>query len=106
MVALGVLLHAIGGFAAGSFYIPFRKVRNWAWESYWLVGVVWSMLDDQQLYMDISHHPPTDADIKDLADYQFPGGGYVFNNVHNIQAGVPPENVVALFDAAIEFGSY
>ncbi|HEC04496.1 MAG TPA: methyltransferase, partial [Phycisphaerales bacterium] len=35
-----------------------------------------------------------------------PGGGYVFNNVHNIQAGVPPENVVALFDAAIEFGSY
>ncbi len=33
-----------------------------------------------------------------------PGGGYVFNNVHNIQAGVPPENVVALFDAAYEFG--
>ncbi len=41
MIAIGVLLHAIGGFAAGSFYIPFRKVRNWAWESYWLVnGVV------------------------------------------------------------------
>ena len=40
MVALGVLLHAIGGFAAGSFYIPFKKVRNWAWESYWLVGGV------------------------------------------------------------------
>jgi len=35
-----------------------------------------------------------------------PGGGYVFNNVHNIQAGVPPENVVALFDAAYEFGFY
>ena len=33
-----------------------------------------------------------------------PGGGYVFNNVHNIQAGVPPENVVALYDAAYEFG--
>jgi len=33
-----------------------------------------------------------------------PGGGYVFNNVHNIQKGVPPENVVALFDAAFEFG--
>jgi L-rhamnose-H+ transport protein len=41
MVALGVVLHAVGGFAAGSFYIPFKKVRNWAWESYWLVnGVV------------------------------------------------------------------
>jgi uroporphyrinogen decarboxylase len=35
-----------------------------------------------------------------------PGGGYVFNNVHNVQAAVPPENVVALFDAAYEFGFY
>lgn len=35
-----------------------------------------------------------------------PGGGYVFNNVHNIQAAVPPENIVALFDAAYEFGFY
>ena len=35
-----------------------------------------------------------------------PGGGYVFNNVHNIQADVPPENVLAMFDAALEFGRY
>jgi len=35
-----------------------------------------------------------------------PGGGYVFNNVHNIQAGVPPENVLAMYDAACEFGFY
>lgn len=35
-----------------------------------------------------------------------PGGGYVFNNVHNIQSGVPPENVLALYDAAYEFGFY
>ena len=35
-----------------------------------------------------------------------PGGGYVFNNVHNIQYGVPAENIVALFDAAYEFGFY
>lgn len=35
--ALGVILHAVGGFAAGSFYIPFRKVAKWAWESYWLI---------------------------------------------------------------------
>ena len=34
------------------------------------------------------------------------GGGYVFNNVHNIQVGVPPENIEALFDAAYEFGFY
>ncbi len=35
-----------------------------------------------------------------------PGGGFVFNNVHNIQAGVPAENIVTLFDAAYEFGGY
>jgi len=35
-----------------------------------------------------------------------PRGGYVFNNVHNIQAGVPAENIVALYDAAYEFGFY
>ena len=33
---LGVILHAVGGLAAGSFYIPFRKVKDWAWETYWL----------------------------------------------------------------------
>jgi uroporphyrinogen decarboxylase len=35
-----------------------------------------------------------------------PGGGYVFNSVHNIQAGVPPENIVAMFDAAYACGGY
>ena len=35
-----------------------------------------------------------------------PGGGYVFNNVHNIQADVPPENILAMYDAAFEFGRY
>jgi len=39
---LGVVLHAIGGLAAGSFYLPFKKVRKWAWESYWLVGGLFS----------------------------------------------------------------
>lgn len=34
---LGVLLHAIGGFAAGSFYLPFKIVKKWSWESAWLV---------------------------------------------------------------------
>lgn len=35
-----------------------------------------------------------------------PGGGFVFNQIHNIQYGVPPENVVAMFEAAQEFGRY
>jgi len=41
---LGVFLHALGGFAAGSFYIPFKKVQKWAWESYWLVGGFFSWI--------------------------------------------------------------
>ena len=35
-----------------------------------------------------------------------PGGGYVFNNVHNIQSGVPPENIIAMYEAAYNFGFY
>jgi len=41
---LGVLYHSIGGFASGSFYIPYRKVKNWAWEVYWLAGGVFSWI--------------------------------------------------------------
>ncbi len=41
---LGVFLHAVGGLAAGSFYIPFKKVRGWAWETYWLVGGAFSWM--------------------------------------------------------------
>jgi len=33
----GVTLHSVGGLAAGSFYVPFKKVKKWAWESYWLI---------------------------------------------------------------------
>ncbi len=40
----GVLLHAVGGLAAASFYIPYRGVKKWAWESYWLVGGVFSWI--------------------------------------------------------------
>jgi len=35
-----------------------------------------------------------------------PGGGFIFNTVHNIQSDVPPENLVAMFEAIEEYGSY
>ncbi|MEN2398854.1 L-rhamnose/proton symporter RhaT [Flavobacterium sp. MC2016-06] len=41
---LGIIFHSIGGFSSGSFYMPFKKVKNWAWESYWLVGGFFSWL--------------------------------------------------------------
>ncbi len=43
-IILGVIFHFIGGFASGSFYIPFRKVKAWAWESYWIIGGLFSWL--------------------------------------------------------------
>jgi uroporphyrinogen decarboxylase len=35
-----------------------------------------------------------------------PGAGYVFNQIHNIQSDVPPENIVAMLDAAYDYGGY
>ncbi|MBN1939606.1 MAG: L-rhamnose/proton symporter RhaT [Candidatus Aminicenantes bacterium] len=41
---LGVVFHWLGGLASGSFYVPFRGVRKWAWEVYWLVGGFFSWI--------------------------------------------------------------
>ena len=41
---LGVLFHSLGGVAAGSFYMPYNKVKKWAWESYWMIGGLMSWL--------------------------------------------------------------
>ncbi len=35
---LGVFFHWLGGLASGSFYVPYKGVKKWAWEVYWLVG--------------------------------------------------------------------
>lgn len=43
-VIFGVIYHFIGGFASGSFYIPYKKVKGWSWESYWIVGGIFSWL--------------------------------------------------------------
>ena len=43
-VILGIVYHFIGGFASGSFYTPFKKVKGWAWESYWIAGGIFSWL--------------------------------------------------------------
>ncbi len=43
-IILGVIFHFIGGFASGSFYMPFKKVKGWRWESYWIIGGLFSWL--------------------------------------------------------------
>jgi L-rhamnose-H+ transport protein len=41
---LGVFFHWLGGLASGSFYVPFRGVKRWSWETYWLVGGFFSWI--------------------------------------------------------------
>jgi uroporphyrinogen decarboxylase len=52
----------------------------------------------------LSHVTPAQVrdHVRRLLDIWRPGGGYVFQQVHNIMADVPPQNVVAMFDAAAE----
>lgn len=38
----GVLFHFIGGFASGSFYVPYKKVKSWSWEAMWILGGMFS----------------------------------------------------------------
>jgi L-rhamnose-H+ transport protein len=41
---LGIFFHFIGGTAAGSFYMPYNKVKGWRWESFWIIGGLFSWL--------------------------------------------------------------
>lgn len=62
-------------------------------------------IDSQHILPFASPQKVRDAVRENIGIFK-PNGGFVFNNVHNIQAGVPAENIVALFDAAYEFGRY
>src|SRR5438477_3101316 len=41
---IGVFYHWLGGLASGSFYVPYRGVKRWAWETFWLAGVFFSWI--------------------------------------------------------------
>lgn len=41
---LGVFFHWLGGLASGSFYVPFRGVKRWSWETSWLAAGVFSWI--------------------------------------------------------------
>jgi L-rhamnose-H+ transport protein len=43
-IFFGIIFHFLGGFASGSFYMPFKKVKGWHWESYWIIGGLFSWL--------------------------------------------------------------
>jgi uroporphyrinogen decarboxylase len=65
----------------------------------------WGGIDTQRV---LPFGKPADVvdEVKRRIDDLAPGGGFVFAAVHNIQAQVPPENILAMFDTALEYGTY
>lgn len=41
---LGVLFHWLGGLSSATFYVPYRGVKRWSWEIFWLTGGIFSWL--------------------------------------------------------------
>ena len=68
--------------------------------------VLWGGGIDSQHVLSQATPAEVRAEVRRNIEIFKPGGGYVFDNVHNIQYGVPPENIVALYDAAYEYGFY
>ena len=68
--------------------------------------VFWGGGIDSQHVLPFASPDEVKANVKVNMDAFKPDGGYVFNNVHNIQAGVPPENIMAMYEAAYEYGQY
>jgi uroporphyrinogen decarboxylase len=59
----------------------------------------WGGIDTQRI-LPFGTPDEVRAEVRRIIDILGPGGGFVLNSVHNIQAEVPPENVVAMFDEA------
>lgn len=68
--------------------------------------VFWGGGIDSQHVLPFATPGEVKEQVRKNLEFFKPGGGYVFNNVHNIQVGVPAENIIAMFDAAYEFGFY
>jgi uroporphyrinogen decarboxylase len=68
--------------------------------------VFWGGGCDSQHVLPFKSAQEIKENVKTNIEIFKPGGGYVFNNIHNIQAGVPAENIIAMYEAAYEYGSY
>jgi len=68
--------------------------------------VFWGGGIDSQHILPFASQAEIRQEVQKNLEVFMPGGGYVFNNIHNIQAGVPAENIVAMYEAAYEFGFY
>jgi uroporphyrinogen decarboxylase len=75
-------------------------------EQYGREIVFWGAACDCQKTLPFGTPEEVAREVEDNLRILAPGGGYVLASVHNIQANVPPENVIALFDTALSAGRY
>lgn len=68
--------------------------------------VFWGGGVDTQRTLPFGSPDQVAAEVRERIRLFGPGGGFVFNPIHNIQQGTPPENIVAAYDAAREAGVY
>jgi len=68
--------------------------------------VFWGGGIDSQHTLPFSDPDKIKEEVKRNIEIFKPNGGYIFNNIHNIQGDIPPQNIVAMYDAAWEYGIY
>jgi len=68
--------------------------------------VFWGGGVDTQTVLPYGNTEEVAAQCKERIDIFAPGGGFVLTPVHNLQYGVPPENVMAIINTVLEYGQY
>jgi uroporphyrinogen-III decarboxylase len=68
--------------------------------------VLWGGGVDTQRTLPFASPDEVAAEVRERIRILAPGGGFVFNPIHNIQQGTPPENIEAAFEAARAAGVY
>ena len=68
--------------------------------------VFWGGGCDTQSILPFGTPDDVEKEVKKRISEMAPGGGFIFNQVHNIQPQVPPENVLRMFDTAFQYGTY
>ena len=66
----------------------------------------WGAGCDSQAVLPFGTPAQVADEVKRRIDDLAPGGGFVFSSIHNVQAGVPAENTMAMFKTAQEYGAY
>lgn len=68
---LGVFFHWLGGLSSASFYVPYKRIRAWSWEIFWITGGIFSWLIAPWLFASIQTHDLIDVLSRTPSDIWF-----------------------------------